>query len=183
MPGRKILITGYPGVGKTTLMNSLITCIKEKIKITGFVTKEIRDENTARRTGFTIEDFKGNILIMAHLNFKTQYRIGFYGVNIDNINKIALPVLREREENDLVIVDEIGIMELFSEELRKEFDKLFEDSSLLVATIKQKRNPVLDRYKSLDYVSLYNLERNNREEIFQKVLAEISKSITLHSSL
>lgn len=175
----KILITGYPGVGKTTLINSLIPYLKGKKNITGFITREIRNKTTSRRIGFTIEDFKGNSQIMAHLDFKSQYKVGFYGVNIDNINKIALPVLRERNENDLVIVDEIGIMELFSEELKKEFDRLFEDSSLLIATIKLKRNPELDKYKSLSHVSLYNLERNNREEIFQKVLAEIKKSITI----
>lgn len=55
---RIILITGLPGVGKTTLVRTVVEKLRQNavksLVIRGFITDEIRDETTAKRTGFQV---------------------------------------------------------------------------------------------------------------------------------
>ena len=80
-----ILLTGVPGVGKTTLVRRVLAEID--VKIGGFYTEEIRERG--KRVGFSIKTFEGRTGILAHVNHKGPHRVGKYAVNIEDLEQIA----------------------------------------------------------------------------------------------
>lgn len=157
-----ILITGYPGVGKTTLIKKVIANLNRNIG--GFYTHERRING--KRTGFYISDFCGNKMVMADVNFRTGYRVGKYGVNLEAFEIIGIKALKKAKKNsDLVVVDEIGTMELFSEKFCHILLDIFAADKPLLATIKKRDNEFLHKLKKRKDVTLFELTINNRDKI------------------
>jgi nucleoside-triphosphatase len=110
------LLTGQPGTGKTSLIKQVVAGFPTKAG--GFYTEEIRRQGT--RLGFKLVTLKGQEAILAHIDFNKRFRVGKYGVDVSVMDKVGVPALREAAEQcDLVIVDEIGKMELFSSAFRE----------------------------------------------------------------
>ncbi|MEO0275650.1 MAG: NTPase [candidate division WOR-3 bacterium] len=105
-----LLLTGPPRVGKTTIIEKAIKELKSKYKLDGFITKEIREKG--EREGFEIIKIDGERKIFSHINFKTSYKVGKYGVNLKNLEEIIEKI--DYKNCDILIVDEIGKMELLS---------------------------------------------------------------------
>ncbi len=117
---KNILLTGRPGVGKTTIINEIVRRIKERgIKTGGISTREIRVQNI--RTGFMIQDIGSERnAIMASTDFKTGPKIGRYRINVSTLIDICVTAIHTAiEEAQVVIIDEIGPMELLSTEMSK----------------------------------------------------------------
>jgi nucleoside-triphosphatase len=167
-----ILITGYPGVGKTTLINNVLERllkVRQGIRLAGFITREIREEG-GRRLGFSIcEIGREDATVMAHIDNNSPYRVGFYGVDVQALESIALPALAGGREADLIVVDEIGTMELFSEGFKEEIIHIVNSDIPLLASIKLKPNAFLDGIKSSPNSVVFRLERDNREEVEDSV--------------
>ena len=107
---RNILFTGLPGCGKSTIIEKIVQRINRPS--TGFFTREIRDKG--RRVGFSITTLDGQQGILAHIDIRSHIRVGRYGVNIRDIEKIAVPSMRPENDNVILVVDEIGKMECLS---------------------------------------------------------------------
>ena len=107
---RNILFTGFPGCGKSTIIEKIVQRINRPS--TGFFTREIRDKG--RRVGFSITTLDGQQGILAHIDIRSHIRVGRYGVNIRDIEKIAVPSMRPENDNVILVVDEIGKMECLS---------------------------------------------------------------------
>ena len=166
-----ILISGYPGVGKTTLINKIIKELN--CKIGGFYTSE-KCEN-GKRTGFYITDFNGDQMVMADVNLKSKYRVGKYGVNIKAFEKIGISALKNANEYaDLIIVDEIGKMEMFSTEFCKMLEKVFDSPKPVLATIKKIDCKLTAKLKSRDDVEIFDLIIDNRDEMVDRILNRLS---------
>lgn len=74
----KILITGKPGVGKTTLVQKIIERMRS-VNMAGFLIAEIRDMEP--RLGFELQCLNGERRILAHVEIDSRHRVGRYGVN------------------------------------------------------------------------------------------------------
>ncbi len=106
----KVLITGNPGCGKTTFIKEIFLEFKN-LNPLGFYTEEIREKG--KRVGFALYDKDFNFSgILAHINFNTPYGVSKYFVNLEYFEKF-LRGLNFKEQN-LIIIDEIGKMEIFS---------------------------------------------------------------------
>jgi len=106
-----LLITGVPGVGKTTVMRRVKGLLAGK-RTRGFLTDEIRNER-GERLGFQIETLDGRIAPLAGVGLRSPNRIGRYGVDLDALNAVAVPALA-LEERAICLIDEIGKMECLS---------------------------------------------------------------------
>lgn len=165
-----ILITGAPGCGKTTLIKRISRSLKAPAF--GFITGEIRREGV--RVGFSIASLQGEKGVMSHIGITSPYKVGKYGVDMEAFEKIAIPQLETgMRSKKLVLIDEIGKMELFSAKFRELVIEIFESGNPLIATIMQKPNPLCDRLKSHPNSILFTLTRNNHDEIFREILEAI----------
>ncbi|MDX1799003.1 MAG: nucleoside-triphosphatase, partial [Candidatus Lokiarchaeia archaeon] len=118
---KKILITGPPRCGKSTLITKLIKyyTIQKNYIIYGFLTPEVRQGKN--RIGFNIVDiFSGDTAQLARVgNYNTRHKVGKYNVFVKNLNEFIKKKLRlDGKSLDLIIIDEIGKMELYSKEFQ-----------------------------------------------------------------
>jgi nucleoside-triphosphatase THEP1 len=174
----KLLITGPPRCGKSTLISKLIKyyIIEKKFVIHGFLTPEIREGG--RRIGFDIQDiFSGNSYQLARQgDFKTKYRVGKYNVFIDEFDNYLEKLLDlDGKSFDMLVIDEIGKMELFSVKFQDFIKQIFTSSIPVLATIGLKLNHPLKYYLlNLPSIKILDLNRQNAPLVFQKVVSLIS---------
>jgi len=101
-----ILLQGYPGVGKTTVVKKIVAGVESA---GGFYTEEIREGSTRR--GFKIITLEGNQGILAYEGRPSPYRVGKYGVNIEVLESVGVESISDSLEDmgkRLIIIDEIG---------------------------------------------------------------------------
>ena len=161
-------------MGKTTLVNKITK--QFSCKIGGFYTHEMRENG--KRTGFYITDFDGNQMIMASERLDSPYRANKYGVNIDAFKKVGIPAMERALKNaDLIVIDEIGRMEMFSPKFCDMLRKVFDSEKPLLATIKRVDCELTKELKKRKDVIIFVVTVNNRD----KISNEITKELTLES--
>jgi nucleoside-triphosphatase len=160
---KNILITGNPGVGKTTLIQNIIS--KFNISAGGFYTSEIRDEE-GKRWGFKITSLDGNENIMASVEIVSKYRISRYGIDIASIDRIGMTAVKEAiKNNDFIVIDEIGRMELFSKKLQDVIMEALDSPKIVFGTITAKDITFTRKIKERQDTKIITLTRQNFNEI------------------
>ena len=170
-----MLVEGRPGSGKTTVAARLAALLAEHaVDVRGFVTRELRERG--RRVGFQVESLGGDQAILAHAKLSGPPRVGKYGVDLDSFESIALPTLARPPRDAVVVIDELGRMELASERFCEAVTRLLEAPVDLVATVHVHRHPLTDRLKRRPDVERVKLTRNERdalpEQLADRLLAE-----------
>ena len=161
------LLTGKPGIGKTSLIKQAIAGLGGKAG--GFYTEEIRRGGV--REGFRLVTLDGQEAILAHINIHSPHRVGKYGVDIDSLDRAGVSALNQAaEEGSLVIVDEIGRMELFSANFREAVWQIITSGTKVLGTIMFKANPWADRIKRQPQVNVVEVTRANRHQVLEELL-------------
>src|SRR4029453_2792534 len=88
---KKILLTGRPGCGKTTLVQRIVNHLA--LPAGGFYTKEIRERGA--RVGFKLITLEAKETVFADVNFKTSERIGKYGLDLAKLETVGVAAVRE----------------------------------------------------------------------------------------
>ncbi len=160
-----VLLTGRPGIGKTTLIKRLIEA--SSLSKGGFYTEEVREKG--QRVGFSLITLDGKRSLLAHLKTKSPYRVGRYGLDIDTFEAIGVESIRKAiSTNDIIIIDEIGRMELFSRKFREVVLQALK-TGRVVATIKKGRGDFIDKIKSRKDVRVLKINLENRETLSSKL--------------
>jgi len=135
----------------------------------GFYTQEIRE--AGRRMGFEIITLDGGRGILAHVDISSKHRISKYGVDLSALETFAIPaMLAAVEHNKLVVIDEIGPMELLSPEFRQVVLDILGSSASVLGSIVWRSTPFTDQIQSQPDVTLLEVTPENREELFEVIL-------------
>jgi nucleoside-triphosphatase len=159
------LLTGPPRAGKTTLIKEVVADYKGKA--CGFYTEEIREDG--ERRGFKLVTLDGKKVTLSHTDFKSPYRVGKYGVNIGGLDEIGIASLLRGDDCDLVVVDEIGKMEMLSLRFRSAIEQLISENRRLLGTILLHHHTWSDIIKARPEVQLIMLNRNNYQQVLNEV--------------
>ncbi len=111
MPTPRILLTGPPGSGKTTVVRKVVELLAG-VPMAGFYTEEIRVRTG--RTGFRVVTLDGRIARLATVGNSGGPRVGRYTVHVAELESVAVPQLEPSPRLGLLVVDEIGKMECLS---------------------------------------------------------------------
>jgi len=159
---RVCLLTGKPGTGKTSLIKQVVAEFKGKAG--GFYTEEIREQGT--RLGFKLVTLAGQEAALSHISIQSQYRVSKYGVDIVSLNRVGVSALHQAaKECDLIIVDEIGKMELFSADFREAVLAIIGGEKKVLGTIMLNSNPWADAIKQQPQVKLVEVNRANYHQV------------------
>ncbi len=172
--GNILLITGTPGIGKTTVVKK-VTAILSDLNIAGFYTEEIRVNNV--RQGFALVPFQGKRFVMAHVDSDSDYRVGKYGVDLEAVDTAAEMTLSAARHPELFIIDEIGKMECFSEVFVERVSSLLASEKLVVATIARKGAGFISEVKNRAGVDLWEVTKKNRNDLPGQVAAWVRERV------
>lgn len=162
-----ILLTGEPGCGKTTLIRQVLADLS--LPVGGFYTQEVREGEI--RKGFEIVTLDGRRAILAHINIRGPKRVGKYGVNLAALDGLAVTSLQQAvNSHKIVIIDEIGPMELLSDRFRDAVMRTMQSDATVVGTIVKRSNPFADQIKSLPHVILIEVHPDNRDTLVSHIL-------------
>jgi len=172
MAKQALLLSGPPGVGKTTIIRNAINTATGNAG--GFYTQEIRYRGV--RQGFEIVTLDGSTAVMAHVNLRASQRVGRYGVDVDNLDRVGVQAMRQAiEKCDIVVVDEIGKMELFSTAFREAIFETLDSGKKLLGTIMLQSHPWADKVKQDPRVDLLIVSRPKHDQILQELLAWLQR--------
>jgi len=161
------LLTGKPGVGKTTLIKEVVKALGSKAG--GFYTQEIR-VNGIRR-GFKIVTLDGKEATLAHVTIRTGNRVSKYGVDTEGLDDIGIAALQKALlYKDLVVIDEIGKMELFSPKFKETVLKIIRSNKKVLGTVTLQPSAWTDALKQKPQVNVVNLTRANYQEVLKDVI-------------
>lgn len=159
---KNLLITGRPGVGKTTLIKELARRVM-RLNPVGFYTEEIRQQGV--RQGFALVSFEGRRSTLSHVSVSSRHRVGRYGVEVVGFEHFLEAIDFHRARARLIIIDEIGRMELFSEKFRRLLKQVLDSSKPVVATIALKGTGPIEEIKHRRDSTLIELTVKNRDSL------------------
>jgi len=161
------LLTGSPGTGKTTVVRQAIA--SSGAKAGGFYTEEIRTRGV--RQGFKIITLDGQEARLAHVDTPGRYRVSKYGVDVESLESIGVSAINRAVDNsDLIVIDEIGKMELFSSRFRDAVLSAIESNKKVLGTVMLSAHPFADYVKRHPNVKIVRLTRSNHEAALKEIL-------------
>jgi len=176
-----ILLTGYPGCGKTTLIKQIIPHLSPPVN--GFYTQEIRQATQPKRIrsrlGFEIITLDGRRGVLAHVDpdqvgGQTSPHIGRYIVNLQELDSLVVPILKASiAKGGWAVIDEIGPMEMLSNSFCKAVEAVISSQVNLLGTIVQRSTPFGDQIKATYGVNLIEVSRHNRDSLLEDILTLI----------
>jgi len=166
-----ILITGLPGVGKTTLIRELAKRLAE-YRPAGFYTEEIRDERGIRE-GFRLVTLCVHQLILSRVRHPGPYRVGRYGVDVEGFECLLEEWNLRDSPAPLIIIDESGKMECFSMRFIDNVMLLLGGPRTLVATIALKGEGFIKQVKGRPDYRLVTITRENRDRLLNELASEL----------
>jgi nucleoside-triphosphatase len=175
---RLLILTGNPGIGKTTVLLRIIEALKrDGYTVGGMINREIRSNGT--RVGFQILNANsGKSGWLAHVSQKIGPQLGKYRVNLNDLHKVGAEAIINAAQNlDVVAIDEIGPMELFSEKFTAAVKKAVESPKLVISIVHWKaRNKIVNETKAREDAQIYIVTAENRETL-HKTLIEKAEDI------
>ena len=172
---KAFLLTGRPGVGKTTVLLRIVEKLrKQGLKIGGMISREVREEGS--RVGFKIIDLdSGREGWLAHVRQLVGPKIGKYRVCMEDLESIGVEaILRAVKEAHVAVIDEIGPMELFSQRFKRAVVEALNSEKTILGTIHYRvKTPFIAEIKRREDIKIIEVTRWNREELPEEICHEI----------
>ncbi|MEM3577465.1 MAG: NTPase [Candidatus Bathyarchaeia archaeon] len=176
MEKRIILLTGSPGIGKTTVLTKIVQILREKgYTVGGMISREARSCGT--RVGFEILDIASSRRgWLAHINQPTGPSVGKYRVNIEDLNGVGVDaILKAVRDADIIVIDEIGPMELFSEKFKQAVKTAVDSKKPLIGVVHWKaKDKLIEEIKAREDAEVHVVNFENRDELHAVIAEKIA---------
>ena len=163
----KTLVTGKPGVGKTTLVQKIIERMRS-VNMAGFCTAEIRCLGS--RLGFELQGLNGERRTLAHVEIDSRNRVGRYGVDTNGFEEFLETLDLLNPNVELIVIDEIGKMELFSKRFRSLIRSTLNSDKQVLASIPLKGNEFILEIKQRLDIHLLEVTHGNRDHLLGEIV-------------
>ncbi|PYQ12778.1 MAG: hypothetical protein DMF80_17710 [Acidobacteria bacterium] len=170
---RVLLLTGRPGVGKSTLMRRVAAALASR-PVGGFTTAEIREGG--QRLGFRLETFDGRQAVLARVG-QAGPRVGRYGVDVAAMDAVAASALAVDARTEAYLVDEIGRMECLSAGFVSAMKAVLASDRPVVATVAARGGGLIAEVKKRDDTELWPVTRGNRDGRPEQVRAWLAERL------
>jgi nucleoside-triphosphatase len=172
---KNLLITGLPGVGKTTLIKKTFETLKNLLHPAGFYTEEIREEDI--RKGFEMISLDGRRGLLAHTDIRSPCRVGKYKVDVKGFENFLGSIPFSNPNTPLIMIDEIGKMECLSDQFKKLMKELLDSEKWVIATIALKGSGFIEEIKRRNDVKLFEITQRNRNSLLADILSEVKEDV------
>jgi len=174
---RLLFVTGQPGVGKTTVLLRVVDSLKAKgYDVRGMISREVREQGT--RVGFEIKDlYTGQKGWLSHVRQSSGPQVGKYRVNLEDLKNIGVnSILNATKNADVIVVDEIGPMELFSQDFKDAILQAVNSTKPVLGTIHFKaQNPLVNAIKARNDAEIFEVTQESRKSIHNLIITKILK--------
>ena len=168
------MITGLPGVGKTTLIREIARRLAEYRPI-GFYTEEIRVEGV--REGFRLVCLDGRQQILSHVDHRSRYRVSRYGVDVEGFERLLTELDLPHTASRLIVIDEIGKMECFSDRFKGTVSVLLDSPRTVLATVSLKGDGFITAVKARPDCFLVNVTAKNRNDLADSLTSTVGNAL------
>ena len=166
----RIAVTGPPDVGKSTVVHKVIELLKSHVAVGGILTRDKRLKG--KRIGFEIMDLaSGTTGQLADL-WGNGPRVGHYRVNLHDLDNIGAHALENALTSELIIVDEVGPMELQSDKFIQAVEKVIASEKPILAVVKLGYNhPLAQNIRRI--FKLITVTKENRDSLPAEIAEEL----------
>ena len=168
---KNLLITGLPGVGKTTLIKKISEELKH-LRPVGFYTEEIREKGV--RKGFELISLEGRRGLLSHRDIKGPHRVGHYKVDLKGFDDFLDSIPFFYPLTRLIIIDESGKMECLSDKFRKTLKGILDSEKRVIGTIALKGSGLIVEIKEREDIRLFTITQSNRNSLLSEILEEVT---------
>jgi nucleoside-triphosphatase len=136
------------------------------VNVGGMFSREVREGST--RVGFEIVDVAAaKVGCLASVNQKDGPQVGKYRVNLADLELVGAHAISAGVEScDVVAIDEIGPMELFSSKFKEAAKKALDSDKLVLAVVHQKaQDKLVTEAKSRQDAEVFVVTCENRENL------------------
>ncbi|MCD6510875.1 MAG: NTPase [Thermoprotei archaeon] len=181
MASYSVFLTGRPGVGKTSILLYLVEELRKRgYKVGGMISCEIRQGR--RRVGFKIRDIaSGREGILAHVNQSEGPRVSKYRVNLRDLNEVGVKAIeRAMLEDDVIVIDEVGKMELFSREFVSAVKEALSSNKVVLGSVHLRaHHPLAKQIREgrIKGIRIYEVTLANRNHLCELLLNEILEAL------
>ena len=154
-------------MGKTTLVQKIIDRMRS-VNMAGFYTAEIRSKGS--RLGFELHGLNGKRRTLAHVDIDSQHRVGKYRVNTGGFEEFLETLDLLNPDIELIVIDEIGKMELFSNRFRSLVRDVLNSDKQVLASIALEGKGFIREIKQRSDIYLLEVTRSNRDHLPEAML-------------
>jgi len=176
---RLVFVTGRPGVGKTSVLLRAVDGLRNRgYKVGGMISREVREGGV--RVGFEIIDFStGQRGWLAHINQPSGPKVGKYRVNLTDLDAVGVSSVLDAIRNmDIIIIDEIGPMELFSSAFRDAVAQAVESGKPVLGTIHYGlKDSLVNSVKKREDAEILEVTYENRETLHNLIIDKVVQSL------
>jgi nucleoside-triphosphatase len=166
---KNIFLTGAPSSGKTTVIKKVIENLN--FPANGFYTEEERVAD--KRVGFLMKTLDGKKGYLAHQDIQSSFHVRRYGVSIETIETIAVPSIAPVNKN-IIILDEIGKMECFSEVFKQAVIKALDSSNIVLGTVTFGGDDFIMGIKKRHDIEIHEITLGTRDSLPRSLLTIIT---------
>ena len=174
LKGKNMLVTGLPGVGKTTLIKKIFETLKN-LHPAGFYTEEIREEDI--RKGFEMISLDGRRGLLAHTDIRSPCRVGKYKVGVKGFENFLDSIPFFNPNTHLIMIDEIGKMECLSDQFKQLMKESLDSEKWVIATIALKGSGFIEEIKRRNDIKLFEITQRNRNSLLADILSEVKEDV------